>query len=269
MSLPDGESAALLQLKGKNILIDTGGKTSGKALVSFLKSKGVTQVDTLILTNGLRGRMGGMLTLLDSLPVKEVITSHGFVYSPYYDDFDDWEYWSKVSQRLEETNIPVTDFISAKDGPQTLAGVLDGRFLNAYCSPHEPLRSSLILRVTYGKHSFLFSGDVDSLNLSYAKDFYQKVSVFSYPGGEWVAKYGHGLAEMIRPQYTVFTVNPSTEGSPSQVNLDIQKRFKLTTLRTDLHGVICFTTDGEKLNLSTGKKPASDAIYTSPWDAND
>jgi competence protein ComEC len=59
----------------KAMLIDGGTYDAGPAVVSYLKRSGIDSIDVLVSTHPHEDHVGGLLTVLNELPVKQVVDS--------------------------------------------------------------------------------------------------------------------------------------------------------------------------------------------------
>ena len=81
------------QFNRRNILIDTGGRVqfgarkkwqertssamADKTLIPYLKSLGVSEIDTLVVTHTDEDHMGDLLAVVNQIKVKNILTSEG------------------------------------------------------------------------------------------------------------------------------------------------------------------------------------------------
>jgi beta-lactamase superfamily II metal-dependent hydrolase len=77
----------LLQFAGKNILIDGGTQDMGPRVESYLLSHGVSSLDLLIATHPHEDHIGGMITILNDIPIKQVLDSGQAHTSQTYENF--------------------------------------------------------------------------------------------------------------------------------------------------------------------------------------
>ena len=148
--------AALLQTPNNNhILIDAGvwspGYNSGKSIIlPHLQSAGIDKLDAIILSHPHADHIGGIIDLINEIPV-DVIYNSGY------------EYESNLYQSYMELasikSIPVKTLTSG-DTLNLDAAMLflvlgpDGNVYNS-----DPNEHSVVLNVIYGESEFLFTGD--------------------------------------------------------------------------------------------------------------
>jgi competence protein ComEC len=118
-------------------------------------------------------------------------------------------------------------------------------------------RASIVVRLTYGNESFLFTGDLPQSEEEY---LVEKVGAALRSN---VLKFGHhgsrtSTSEMfltdVSPEYGVVSAGLDNRyGHPHKEVLDLAEKYSVPVLRTDLQGRIVFTTDGNTLSYSTQK----------------
>jgi len=123
--------------------------------------------------------------------------------------------------------------------------------------------ASLVLRLSYGEVSFLFTGDIESsaereilgtgVNL--------ESTVLKVPHHGSKSSSTPDFLEAVRPHYAVFTVRGGARPRlPSQAVLERYEAMGVKVLRSDRHGAVTFVTDGKDLRVRTylGKEPSSE-----------
>ena len=158
IDIGQGDSA-LLQYRGNNIVIDGGdrpqetGRTK-KSLCQFLSSQGVHKIDLMFLSHPHADHLGGLLEILKTWPVAMVLQSTGEHTTLLYRQF---------TEMIKRKNIPM---ITATEGMRISLGENEKKLEIEVLSPpldgeEKDLDSqSLVLRVSYGKHHILFTGDI-------------------------------------------------------------------------------------------------------------
>lgn len=180
-AVKSGESILIQFPHGSTMLIDTGVPESGEMLRDRLCALGVTRIDCLLLTHFHIDHIGGAPCLLDSFPVGKVITWP----ESYFGDACDndrvpqlfaalrrhalashmvWEgdQWEMDGVRIDVLgpckHFP-TDWQTYEAG---IASTLHLPYYHSKSHPSEPFinDSSISLKCTYGKGSFLTCGDL-------------------------------------------------------------------------------------------------------------
>lgn len=146
-------------------LIDTGGEVQfSKAeweerksrfsvgediVVPFLKSKGITSIDTLILTHGDLDHIGGSAAVLKEMKVKEVLIS------PNSDEKGEMK---KIMKIAGQKRVPVKEAWY----PYSWAGDKDGlHIVSPQDEEYEGNNDSIVLYGEIGSLKWLFTGDLE------------------------------------------------------------------------------------------------------------
>ena len=67
--------AVLVQAGGTNHLIDAGSPEEGPEVVDFLRSRGVRELDAIVISNPDADHIGGFLDVFDAFPVETIFVS--------------------------------------------------------------------------------------------------------------------------------------------------------------------------------------------------
>ena len=86
LDIGQGDSI-LVQMQGKNILIDSGDRSEAARLLTKLEENHVEQIDMLIATHPHADHIGGMKAVLNRFPVKHVYDSGQNYKTKMYNDF--------------------------------------------------------------------------------------------------------------------------------------------------------------------------------------
>ena len=140
----------LLQFNGKNVLIDGGTQEMGPRVETYLRNHGVSSLNLLVATHPHEDHIGGLVTILKDLPVKQVLDSGQPHSSQVYETFltliDQKNIPYNVAQRGQKINLDKDLMIDVLSPPQNLFS-------------DDLNQNSIVLKITYGKVSFLLMGD--------------------------------------------------------------------------------------------------------------
>ena len=242
--------AILLLADGKAMLIDAGYKHNAEEVVSYLKNKGVTRLEYVILTHGDKDHVGGMADVLRTFEVGQVLISPKKEKSEYYSDMVtviQSKNISCVSPEVGTTySLGTATFQTLAPGPKALKEGSDND-------------ASIAIRFAYGNRSFLLMGDALSTTEKELMD--SSLSIRAD-----VLKTGHHgksdatnkkFLKSVQPKYAVICCGESEEGDeagePSSKVLELLEDFNVKTLRTDEVGTIIFRTDGTTLTCNADK----------------
>ena len=246
-----GKADAFLLLTEEGaVLIDTGESGQGKEILSFLEERGISELDTLIVTHFDKDHVGGAAKVLKGIPVRRVLQSN----CPR----DSKEYNKYVSALALCRIEPVTV-------REELSFFLGGASFTVYppekeTYPKDPSNnSSLAVAVRYGDTSFLFTGDAESARLKELSG--ADLGAFSFlqvpHHGTWETQLAALLAKA-DPDVAVIT---SSEAEPEDfVTVQLLEKAGAEVLLTR-EGEIDILADGKALEIiQNGKSlPTSDA----------
>lgn len=236
-----GQSESILiQSGGKNMLIDGGTNATGGKVVEYLRKEGITYLDYVVGTHGHEDHIGGIDAVLYNFEVGELFLPKQTYGTHTYRD---------IRETAQAKQIPIT--VPKWKEVRTL-----GKVKMMFLAPnpnkiYEDVNdSSLILRISNGKHSFLFCGDISKTlekELS-EKDVYLKSDVLKLNHHGSSDTNSMKFLKAVSPEYAVVCCaegNPF--GHPHKSVLKRVKKRKIKLFRTDEQGTIILTSDGKKL----------------------
>ncbi|MBO6210607.1 MAG: DNA internalization-related competence protein ComEC/Rec2 [Schwartzia sp.] len=247
-----GDAALVVTPHGRAFMIDAGGvrdavfDLGGRVDVPYLLQYGVTELDAAFLTHAHEDHAAGLAGILRRLPVGRVLTAAEG--QPAY----------QASLGLSAAELAATPFIAVEEGTRlTLDGVTVDVLFAPDASKHGRSGNEIsnVYRVSYGKASFLFTGDLEKE---------QEAKLLEKTSGalqSTVLKVGHHgsktstsapFLSAVAPRWAVIDVGAGNRfGHPSQETLDALSAANVKTYRTDRDGAIVFRTDGNSMRVET------------------
>lgn len=238
-----GDASLLVSPHQKEVLmIDTGGKITyekeewqksnktyniSDGVIKFLKSRGITKLDYLIISHGDQDHAGDALNIIKKLNVKKVVLNNGSTNS--------------LEKKIINTSVKITNNYNLKYFK--VINLNNGFYDNEN-------DASLVNYITFLKYKFLFMGDASR---SVEEKIIEKYNLFNID----VLKVGHHgsktssskyFVDKIIPKYSVISVGRNNRyGHPHEEALSNLINTKI--LRTDSDGTITFKINKNKFDI--------------------
>lgn len=262
-AVPDGSSftihfidvgqadAALVLCDDAAMLIDGGNKEDSSLIYTYLKNLAVDHLDYIVCTHPHEDHIGGLPAALNVATVDYALCPVTFYDSDRFEAF---------STYLERAGVPIT---VPTPGDSFSLGSATVEVLGPASVTDDLNNSCIVLRITYGDTSFLFTGDAE----------YEEEQAILDSGAHLqstVLKVGHhGSANStsyrflyeVMPQYAVISVgNNNPYGHPTEAALSRLRDADVKVYRTDLQGDVTCTSDGTSVSFSVEKNPDADTL---------
>jgi competence protein ComEC len=243
--------AHLIQIpSGKVIMYDAGerNKPAKPSILRFLRGAHIKRIDVLVASHPHSDHIGGFIPILssDEFDIGEVVDPGLIYYSPKYTAFLNLVTRKRISYRyLREGDI--LDW-----GPDVFVQVLSPPRDYLWEGAND---NSVVLKLIYGKTSFLFTGDIgqpaiDKLISDYGRGI--EVDVVQVP------HHGSNTSndrDFIRLVGAAYAITSGSGGPPfGHPTPEIIKRWKeagAQMYHTHLNGNITVFSDGEKIRVET------------------
>ena len=239
----------LIRVNNKVLLIDSGPKSSKSKLTKYLNSLNIKNIDYLIATHPHEDHIGNISTIINNYKVNKF-------YSPKVTT--NTKTFEKIVSTLKNNNLKITIL----DNTTSSINLGNNTSVKVY-SPIEDFKDdnlnnySPIIKITFGKTSFLFTGDAEEY---VEKQVVNNVSNLSSN----VLKLGHHgsssstckeFLDAVNPDIAIITVGIDNEyGHPHNEVLDLLKSYKIKTYRTDNDSSIILISDGKNILKKATKR---------------
>lgn len=225
-----------------NMLIDAGNNEDGEKLVSYLKSLNVNGFDYVIGTHPHEDHIGGMDDIINNFEIENYYMPDKLSTTKTFEDVLD-----ALDAKGLSYNVPKIDD-EFKLGDATFKVIYSGDDTNDIND------SSIVLKMTYGDNSFLFTGDATSNveEIILNKDIKSDVLKVAHHGSSYSSTTE--FLDKVNPKYAVISVGTNNSyNHPASITLQKLSNRDITVYRTDLDGTIIFTSDGTNLSVQTKK----------------
>ncbi len=258
LDVGQGECSFIRFPDGKTMLIDAGGLAMGfdigeGVVASFLWDQGISKIDYMVATHPDNDHIGGLFSIIREMKVKE-----------FWDSGEMKEDKRIVDLRMlvQKKSIPVRIIragMELQEGNDIQIKILhpSDDFLEGLRSGKKSMANnlSIVLKVNYGRVSFLFPGDVGRaaekhLLLRYGDDLRSTIVKVPHHGSMTSSSYR--FVKGVHPDVAVISVgkyNPFRH--PRDKIVRRYEKIGTSIYRTDRDGAVQVITDGEDYSVTT------------------
>ena len=237
--------SALVQCDGEYMLIDGGNVADSSLVVSYLRSAGVDELEYVVCTHAHEDHVGGLSGPLNAFPVETV-------YAPVT------EYESRAFTNFSNYAQPYGGIQIPQAGDSFMLGAAKVEVLGPLKEYEETNDTSIVLKVTYGSTSFLFTGDMEEAAEHDLMDARTDLSATVLKAGHHgsITSSSYVFLREVMPKYVVISVGEDNSyGHPSEEVLSRYRDVKAEVYRTDMQGNILAVSDGETVTFTSQSKP--------------
>lgn len=234
----------LISKNNEHVLIDAGNNEDGPLLVEYFKELGIKKFKYIIGTHAHEDHIGGIDNIINNFDLGHYYMPDVITTTKTFEDVLDAlltkEKAFKTPNIGDKFKLSDTEF-------EVLYLGNDKSDLN---------NTSIVLKLTYKNTSYLFMGDatstVERILINEGKDLDSDVLKVGHHGSQYSSTAA--FLKQVTPSYAVIQVGQDNEyDHPKQITLDKLEKINSLTYRTDKHGTIILTSDGDNISFETIK----------------
>lgn len=238
-----GQADSVLIRNGNyNMLIDAGNNEDGEKLVNYFKSLGIEEFTYVFATHPHEDHIGGMDDIINNFKIDNYYMSNKLSTTKTFMD---------VLDALDGRNL---EYTVPNKGDTLKLGDANIKVIYPGDDKSNINDSSIVLKITYGKNSFLLTGDATS-NVErkiYNEDIKSDVLKVAHHGSSYSST--DVFLDKVKPYYAVISVGKNNiYNHPSNKTLEKLNKRNIKVYRTDLDGTIVFISDGDNLSVKALK----------------
>ena len=262
LSVGQGDSEFIETPTGNKILIDGGPDSTVLGKLNNLLPFWDREIDLVILTHPEKDHMAGLLDVLQRYNVKY------FVWSGVFKDDAESRQLATLLKRAQKpqnnflaalTDFQPTKAVAVSIGDKIKIGnvKLDilfpaqsfaGQTLKENASANE---TCVVDKITYGKDSFLFTGDIDEKAEAEIVNSGENIQANVLKVAHHGSKYSSTdlFLAAVKPSVAVIEVGNNSYGHPTPETLQRLENFGIKVKRTDKDGDVIFLSNGNNIIL--------------------
>lgn len=231
----------LIENNDEVMLIDAGNNNDGKLLVKYFNEKEITNFKYIIGTHPHEDHIGGLDDIINNFEIKNI-------YLP--DVITTTKTFTDVLDAIENNNLTYKvpkiqeKFTLGDASIEVLYTGIDTKDLN---------NSSIVLKLTFGETSFLFTGDATNKTEEILLKNNQNIKADVLKIGHHGSKYSTttNFLNKVNPKYAIISVGKNNNYKHPEIEtLNKLKNNNIEIHRTDQEGTIIVTSDGKNINIT-------------------
>ncbi len=228
--------AALVQCGGEAMLIDGGNAEDSNLIAAYLKRQEISHLEYVICSHAHEDHVGGLSGALS-------VATAGAVFAPRTET--DTRAYRNFKTKTEAQGLSLSH---PAPGDRIMLGQARVDFLGPVTEDTEELNdTSIVLKITYGETTFLFTGDAERTEelsiLDAGYDVSADVLKVGHHGSSSSTSYP--FLREADPEYAVISCEKNNEyGHPHKEVISRLEDAGVSIYRIDLMGDVIFVSDG-------------------------
>lgn len=237
----------LVQTGDEVLIYDGGDRDTSSFVVSYLEDQGITEIDYMVSSHYDADHVSGLIGCLNTFDVKNVIGS-------------DYEHGSKLYESfLQAVEDEGLEMQYPKVGERFQLGEAEFTILAPKEIGSNSNANSVVIKLTYGNNSFIFTGDADvgSEKEMCASGLDLSCDVLSMGHHGSSTSSSSRFLEKTVPEYAVISCGAdNTYGHPHVEVVEMLEAMEIDLFRSDIQGTVIAVSDGTTITWS--EEPCND-----------
>lgn len=230
--------STLIVCDGKSMLIDAGNNADGRLIVSQLTKMGIKKIDFLIGTHPHEDHIGGLDNVIKSFKIGKIYMPKREAEAKTFED---------ILDAAIEKNLKIS---TPKKGQTFNLGQAECKIISVESDAEDTNDSSIVIEITYGKHKYLFTGDLTS-NIE-SQINWEDIDVLkvAHHGSRYSSS--KDFLSATTPEISIISCGKENDyGHPHKETLSRLQKSNTKIYRTDKLGTIHLTSDGNKIAIQS------------------
>jgi beta-lactamase superfamily II metal-dependent hydrolase len=232
-------ASVLVQTTQGNVLIDGGDNHMGNLVAAYLRDAGVRELVYVVATHPHADHIGGLITVLDEVPIGTLIMPNIAHTSRTFERFLD---------TIENNSIRLRAPVA---GSSFSVGKAEFTIIAPNSESYPNINDySVALRMTIGSASFIFTGDAEHRSEHEMLQHYLSSDVLHVGHHGSRTSTSQEFLDAVSPSIAIISVGRENRYShPHEDVLDKLQYAQIIIYRTDHHGHIVIVTDGTDMSI--------------------
>ena len=232
----------LIDSNNEYMLIVGGNNNDGPLLVKYFQELGIKDIKYIVGTHPHEDHIGGIDEVINNFNINQIFIPNAITTTKTFDDLLD---------SIEKKNLTFT--VPTINNTYTLGESII-KIIYTGTDTSDLNNSSIILKLTYKKTSYLFTGDATNITEKKIlnKDIKSDVLKIGHHGSKYSST--ENFIKKVNPKYAIISVGKGNKyGHPNIETINLLNKYNIKTYRTDELGTILLTSDGNNIEITSFK----------------
>lgn len=224
---------------GETMLIDAGIQSSGDDIIEYIENLGYTNIDYVVSTHPHADHIGGMALVIEAFNVENIYMPKAVSTSKTYENLLETIQNRGLSIKTGRAGVEI---LNTDDLNIILLAPTKESYnnLNNY---------SIVLKITYGDVSFVYTGDAEEESLEeITGNLKADVLKVGHHGSN--TSTTKSFLEQVKPEYAIISVGAKNSyGHPNSSTLELLEEYTNNIYRTDINGTVIIRSDGVNIEV--------------------